>query len=960
MPVIAFDEKGIKLEVTAEIGRGAEGSIWIIKGRKGHCLKQFFTPPDMEMVRKLKCLVQKSGVLSSVAALPVELTYGTKGGKKPKGAIMPFIGGHSIHELYGTASRKEKFAGRKYDFLIQAARNVAFAFHKLHQEGFVVGDISENNIKVLPDATIRFLDTDSFQYTSKEKVYLCTVGTPIWTAPELHGADLKKTKRTLNHDNFGLAQLIFLLLVGRNPYAGRSRGNAYLGPEEAVRSYAYAFAPQSYRSPLLPPPNWIGTDSLPAPINALFCRAFMKGSEAPAARPTTSEWLDGLDLLMKEMVKCQDLSEHLHWKGAKECPWCAALFQLQPGIEFFPSSETEYYQAGYRNEERGRKDPAYFQIAASFYQLAIRDNHPEAMARLGWLYYQGEGISRDLYKAGDLLNKSAQKGCPEGMLCYGKFLIRTGRGITSGIQWLQKSKSAGVISNVQIAKEFYALCYGKFLIRTGRGITSGIQWLLKIKSAGTLSIVRIGKELYAIAFEEKKSIVLHLIFWIVIFGVTLLITSLIFTKSATRREANPPASLIASNMPHGLPKNPDFLFPQNFLTEAVESGKSVPLAEPVRGTVPSVPPTIINSEQTTNAVQVNKAVVPPPTPSSFTVIEKKIASQSNSPISAENGSPMTTAAGESQGTFGTPALTSSGSSSVASEQQNFMGNSVGVNFDPSGAEKAYPIDHDGRTSVQSLVSPEAVESGKSVPLAEPVRGTVPSVPPTIINSEQTTNAVQVNKAVVPPPTPSSFTVIEKKIASQSNSPISAENGSPMTTAAGESQGTFGTPALTSSGSSSVASEQQNFMGNSVGVNFDPSGAEKAYPIDHDGRTSVQSLVSPEAVESVGSRKYPINSPGKNYLRASERFPGNIVGQYLVGDFVIVGEDSTGGASIFALEDEGKGIFKRRFVIKNYSSGLLRGQSMEGPYKPRLKFARGNPLVITGKIAPGVYSVEKTR
>lgn len=98
--------------------------------------------------------------------------------------------------------------------------------------------------------------------------------------------------------------------------------------------------------------------------------------------------------------------------------------------------------------------------------------------------------------------------------------------------------------------------------------------------------------------------------------------------------------------------------------------------------------------------------------------------------------------------------------------------------------------------------------------------------------------------------------------------------------------------------------------------------------------------------------------GPAYFHPKDRLPGNIAGQYLIGEFCVLGEYVDGGAVIYAVEDDGKS-FIRQFVVKNASSGLAPGGCYPEGQKPRVKYTRANPLVFTGKLFPGLYSVQTT-
>jgi hypothetical protein len=104
---------------------------------------------------------------------------------------------------------------------------------------------------------------------------------------------------------------------------------------------------------------------------------------------------------------------------------------------------------------------------------------------------------------------------------------------------------------------------------------------------------------------------------------------------------------------------------------------------------------------------------------------------------------------------------------------------------------------------------------------------------------------------------------------------------------------------------------------------------------------------------------PSNKSVARIWGPKDRLPGNIKGQLLAGDFLVLGEYIDGGAVIYAVEDDGKA-FIREFVVKNLSSGLAPASYYPDGHKPRVQFTRDNPLVFTGKLYPGLYSVQTTR
>jgi hypothetical protein len=334
-----YDEHGARFELGNKLGQGGQGVVWRLKGQPLHLVKIYHDQPSHRDFAKHSILKEKSGSLSHYAALPVSLAFRDTAKKNHVGVFIPYVEGRSIFELYGTSSRVELFPQASFQFLVRVACNVATVFERLHQNEIVIGDVNEQNIIVLRDATVRLIDTDSFQVRDKLEVYTSDVGTPLWTAPELHGKDLTGCIRTKNHDLFSLAQLVFLILfVGRNPFAGVPKTSRHLTPEEAIRQHAYAYAGTEFNMPLVPPPGTPKIESLPHNLRDAFVKAFMKDSIKEGARPTATTWRTMLEDFSKQLVPCNAGAKHYHWKHFQPCPWCTII--KQAGVDLFPSPKT--------------------------------------------------------------------------------------------------------------------------------------------------------------------------------------------------------------------------------------------------------------------------------------------------------------------------------------------------------------------------------------------------------------------------------------------------------------------------------------------------------------------------------------------------------------------------------------------------------------------------------------------
>ena len=105
--------------------------------------------------------------------------------------------------------------------LLAIARNLCETFALLHQAGYVIGDVNHTNFLVRPDGKVFVIDLDSVQATDPDtgEVHRCTVGKEDFTPPRLVGQRFEDIDRTLDDDLFGLAVLVFQILMnGSHPY----------------------------------------------------------------------------------------------------------------------------------------------------------------------------------------------------------------------------------------------------------------------------------------------------------------------------------------------------------------------------------------------------------------------------------------------------------------------------------------------------------------------------------------------------------------------------------------------------------------------------------------------------------------------------------------------------------------------------------------------------------------------
>jgi DNA-binding helix-hairpin-helix protein with protein kinase domain len=321
------------IRVGRELGRGGEGSVFAIEGRQDQVVKIYSVPPDSLKVSKLLAMIETaSPSLLRIAAWPLDLCRDKRG--TPQGFTMPRVAARrDIHELYSPKSRSEAFPESDFLFLAHVAGNIARAFAVVHAQGHVIGDVNHGNLLVGPDGTVMLIDCDSFQVRSGARVFTCDVGVPLFTAPELHGCNLRGTQRTIDHDLFALAVLLFhLLYMGRHPFAGRYSGAGDMPIERAIAEYRFAYGSDRAAHGMERPPGTISLETLGATVSHLFMEAFGRVG-INAGRPGTTAWIGALDKLKSSLRVCALARWHQYPEGLSSCPWCNV--EKQTGVRLF-------------------------------------------------------------------------------------------------------------------------------------------------------------------------------------------------------------------------------------------------------------------------------------------------------------------------------------------------------------------------------------------------------------------------------------------------------------------------------------------------------------------------------------------------------------------------------------------------------------------------------------------------
>jgi DNA-binding helix-hairpin-helix protein with protein kinase domain len=323
-PPTLIDTNGRPFTLDRRLASGGEGAVFTLTNYANLVAKVYHHPPTQQTVEKLKVMTALANPqLLTLAAWPSGLLHHSKT-RQVLGFVMPrLVDCQPIQHLYNPVQRLRFFPRAGWTFQLRAAVNLAAAFDEVHKAGCLVGDVNQSNAFVSPQALVRLIDCDSFQVQSNGKQYLCEVGVPHYTPPELQRKSLRGLVRTKNHDRFGLAVLLYqLLFVGKHPYMGLYSGPGDPGFEHLIGEFRFAQGPSARSWGMSPPPHTPTFADIPLNVNSLFRRALERGSERENARPQPTEWLIALKQLEQNISECTADTGHTYWREVKNCIWC--------------------------------------------------------------------------------------------------------------------------------------------------------------------------------------------------------------------------------------------------------------------------------------------------------------------------------------------------------------------------------------------------------------------------------------------------------------------------------------------------------------------------------------------------------------------------------------------------------------------------------------------------------------
>ncbi len=348
------DQSKIEIDDSKPIGKGGEGSVFRLD-KNPDILVKIYTDralsrmPDIEL--KIRAMTEKKpGLLSynglTIIAWPSHVVYNSKG--RFVGYVMRRVTAkNQLSHVITPGLQKTKFPGITFYDRVVIAINLAKVMDFIHQNDTVIGDINTSDFFVYEGFEIGVVDTDSFQFQAKNKIFPCKVFTPDYTPPEV----IKGQKnnqimlRLPDHDNYGLAILIFqILMYGVHPFSARIRHTMGFDGNAINYCMEHEIFPYVSENPnIVPPKNAMPFSFLPKDIQDLFVMAF-KPKKAQEDRPKASDWVIHLREMKESLKKCRKNKSHQYPGHFSKCPICSRehskdFDQLDP---YFPSISRTY------------------------------------------------------------------------------------------------------------------------------------------------------------------------------------------------------------------------------------------------------------------------------------------------------------------------------------------------------------------------------------------------------------------------------------------------------------------------------------------------------------------------------------------------------------------------------------------------------------------------------------------
>ena len=321
-PPVVYDSQRQQVRLGAPIGAGGEGTVYHLADDAQSVAKIWHQDQRTPTTRsKIQVMVDNPPASSPSAGQPhpqyapyvcwpQSILYDYA--HNIVGYVMPKLDPsrhHDAFHFFNPAARERLQRSTARDritlvTLLVIARNFANAVACLHGQGYVIGDINEKNILVNHNHDVTIVDADSFQvpHPNSSTVFRCLKGRDDYTPPRLQGARYADYNRTADDDAFGMAVVIFKLIMhGVHPYASTAHPDAAtVSLADKIKNEYFPYN-ESGHTPVQHRPSatyqraW---QDLDFDIRHLFRRAFDPQATQGRNRPTPQQWVETLNAII--------------------------------------------------------------------------------------------------------------------------------------------------------------------------------------------------------------------------------------------------------------------------------------------------------------------------------------------------------------------------------------------------------------------------------------------------------------------------------------------------------------------------------------------------------------------------------------------------------------------------------------------------------------------------------------
>ena len=297
---------GASVLLGKQISAGGEGIIYALPGDLQVC--KIYHRDKLTQLKKRKIeLMTTRRIERPGICWPTQTVH--NGAGEFVGYVMPRANGQTMQSTMFVKPRLlQVFPDWTRADLVNVAGTFIDHVDFLHRHNILIGDINPMNLLVTADSTaVWMVDTDSFQI----EAFPCPVGTVNFTAPEIQGQNYPDFLRTIDHELFAVATMIFMILFpGKAPYAQQGGGS----PGENIKSRNFPY--RYYRDAGQPAPQVSGEDAplgswqyiwshLPNPMRQAFYDTFRENR-----RSSVKQWTDLL-MAYRDRLQQKSLSDEM-------------------------------------------------------------------------------------------------------------------------------------------------------------------------------------------------------------------------------------------------------------------------------------------------------------------------------------------------------------------------------------------------------------------------------------------------------------------------------------------------------------------------------------------------------------------------------------------------------------------------------------------------------------------------